>query len=204
MKLKILIISYINTFFLIYCLEVQLNIHQNNTIINYTIINNTYKNELFNAEKIFYSKCRCKYNTDIFYISPDKNIINFTINTSEIKPQNENKLPIVEPNLYINSKNLDIEYTLNNTNENIYNLQINTMCKNPNYKNINNKKIIGENNIKNNGIYKIESYMIENNPDYNDNDYFSILIIIKLHIIFLSLKYVFMMKLGKVYYLVVV
>ena len=175
MKLKILIISYINTFFLIYCLEVQLNIHQNNTIINYTIINNTYKNELFNAEKIFYSKCRCKYNTDIFYISPDKNIINFTINTSEIKPQNENKLPIVEPNLYINSKNLDIEYTLNNTNENIYYLQINTMCKNPNYKNINNKKIIGENNIKNNGIYKIESYMIENNPDYNDNDYFSIL-----------------------------
>ena len=177
MKLKFIILSYINSLFVIHCLEVQLNVHQNNTVMNYTIINNTYKNELFNAEKIFFSKCECRYNTDVFYISPDKNIINFTINTSESDSKSiiENKLLIEESNLYINSKKLDAQYSLNNTNDNIYKLQINTICKNPSYNNFKNDETIGKKNLINYGIYKIETYSQENHPDYNDNDYFSVL-----------------------------
>ena len=139
-------------------------------------MNKTYKNELFSAEKIFFSKCECRYNTDVFYISPDKNIINFTINTSEsdLKYINENKLLIEESNLYINSKNLDVQYSLNNINDNIYMLQINTNSQNTNYNNFNNKEIIGQKNIINYGTYKIESYMKEIHPEYNDNNYFTV------------------------------
>ena len=69
MNLKLIILSYLNTLFIISCLEVQLNVHQQNeSIINYTIINDTIKSELFNAEKIFFSKCDCNYNTEVFYI----------------------------------------------------------------------------------------------------------------------------------------
>ena len=105
MKFKYFLI--LNSFIIIYCLEVQLNVLQeNDSFINYTIINNTnYKNELFNAEKIFFSKCQCNYNTEIFYISPNKNIINFTINTTEENYNTKEIFPIEEPNLYVNSKN---------------------------------------------------------------------------------------------------
>ena len=173
MKLKFLI-YYLNSFFLISCLEVQLNVHQENgSIINYTIINNTnYKNELFKAEKIFLSKCECNYNTEVFYISPDKNIINFTINTTE-SSSNTKTIPIENPNLYVNSKKLNTEYTFNNLTNNIYNLQINTICKNHDSNKINNEQYFNK-ITKNYGIYKIESYTENNHPDYNDNNNFAV------------------------------
>ena len=176
MNLKFILISYLNSFIFIFCLEVQLNVHQeNDTIINYTIINNTYsKNELFNAEKIFFSKCECNYNTEVFYISPGKNVINFTINTTEKLSNNENNMPIESPNLFVNSKKIYTEYTLYNIDDQIYNLQINAMCKNP-YNNINDEKPLREKQIKNYGIYKIEEYSETNHPDYNDNDNFAVL-----------------------------
>ena len=176
MKFKYFLI--LNSFIIIYCLEVQLNVLQeNDSFINYTIINNTnYKNELFNAEKIFFSKCQCNYNTEIFYISPNKNIINFTINTTEEKYNTKENFPIEEPNLYVNSKKLNVEYALNKINDNIYNLQINTMCKNSNNNNINeNEQNFQENNIRKNAIFKIEYFSETIHNDYNDNDYFSIL-----------------------------
>ena len=177
MKINQFLLIYLNIFVLIYCFEVELNVYQKNgSIMNYTImknINNTNsKNELFNAEKIFLSKCQCNYNTEVFYISPDKNIINFTINTTE-SLSNNYKMPIKDPILYVNSKKLQSEYTLSNINDKIYNLQINTICKNPENKNIN--RALQSKTIKNYGIYKIETYSEENHPDYNDNDNFAVL-----------------------------
>ena len=181
MKFSEFFLSYINFFILTTCLEVQLNVHDiNGTINNYTIINNTNaKNDLFQAKKIFENKCQCNYNTDIFHVSPNKNTINFTINTTvsntAINPP-PNKLE--EPNLFINSEKIRAEYTLtqNNENENIYNLQINTFCKNiDNNNNIINNENKDEKKIKNYGIYKIESYTENNHPEYNDNNYFSVL-----------------------------
>ena len=179
MNLKLIILSYLNTLFIISCLEVQLNIHQqNDSIINYTIINDTIKSELFNAEKIFFSKCDCNYNTEVFYISPDKNLINFTINTTDPLNNNNNKIGIENTNLYVNSKILDTGYSLNNFNDQIYNLQISTICKNPlniNNNSINSEQVFYEKTIKNYGIYKIETYTETNHPDYNDNDNFAVL-----------------------------
>ena len=171
-------IFYLNCFVLISCLDVKLNVHQKNgSIINYTIINNTNTTEeLFKAEKIFYSKCQCNYNTEVFFVSPEKNLINFTINTTDSKnglPNIKNEMTIKDPNLYVNSKKLDVEYTLNNINNQIYNLQINTICKMP--KNRNNNRLLQTKTIKNYGIYKIESFSEDNHPDYNDNDNFAVL-----------------------------
>ena len=85
MKLNIFCILFMNYFALFFSLEVQLNVHDSNgTINNYTIINNSNsKNELFQAQKIFENNCQCNYNTDVFYVSPSKNKINFTINITE-------------------------------------------------------------------------------------------------------------------------
>ena len=175
MKIKYFLI--LNSLIAIFCLEVQLNVLQeNDSFINYTIINNTnYKNELFNAEKIFFSKCQCNYNTEIFYISPNKNMINFTINTTETNYNKKMNFPIENPSLYVNSKKLDVQYIFNQINDNFYNLQIITMCKNTIYNDINtNQQIFQKSNIKN-GIYRIEPFSEANHKDYNDNDYFSIL-----------------------------
>ena len=175
MKIKYFLI--LNSLIAIFGLEVQLNVLQeNDSFINYTIINNTnYKNELFNAEKIFFSKCQCNYNTEIFYISPNKNMINFTINTTETNYNKKMNFQIENPSLYVNSKKLDVQYIFNQINDNFYNLQIITMCKNPIYNDINtNQQIFQKNNIKN-GIYRIEPFSEANHNDYNDNDYFSIL-----------------------------
>ena len=178
MKFTKFFISYINYLVLVSCLEVQLNVHEaNGTIYNYTIINNSNsKNDLFQAKKIFENNCQCNYNTDVFYLSPNKNLINFTINTTEMNSNSQPK-KIEEPKLYINSQNFGAEYTLtNNENENIYNLQISTFCKKQNnlYSNTNNA-ITNEKMVKNSGIYKIESYSENNHPEYNDNNYFSVL-----------------------------
>ena len=175
MKIKYFLI--LNSLIAIFGLEVQLNVLQeNDSFINYTIINNTnYKNELFNAEKIFFSKCQCNYNTEIFYISPNKNMINFTINTTETNYNKKMNFQIENPSLYVNSKKLDVQYIFNQINDNFYNLQIITMCKNTIYNDINtNQQIFQKNNIKN-GIYRIEPFSEANHNDYNDNDYFSIL-----------------------------
>ena len=176
MKLTKLFLSYINYLVLISCLEVQLNVHESNgTIYNYTIINGSNsKNELFQAQKIFENNCQCNYNTDVFYVSPSKNKINFTINASETISNLPPK-KIEDPKLFINSQKIEAGYTLiKNENENIYNLQIDTFCKRDetnlmNYKNDNDKV------IKDYGIYKIESFNGNNHPEYNDNDYFSVL-----------------------------
>ena len=178
MKFTKFFISYINYLVLVSCLEVQLNVHEaNGTIYNYTIINNTNsKNDLFEAKKIFENDCQCNYNTDVFYLSPNKNLINFTINTTDSNSNTQSK-KIEEPKLYINSQNFGAEYTLtNNENENIYNLQISTFCKKQNnlYSNTNNQ-ITNEEMVKNSGIYKIESYSKNNHPEYNDNNYFTVL-----------------------------
>ena len=177
MKLAKIFAMYINSLVLISCLEVQLNVHESNgTIYNYTIINQTNsKNDLFQAKKIFESKCQCNYNTDVFYVSPNKNTINFTINTSE-PTQNVINQKLEDPKLFINSQKMRAEYTLtNNKKENIYNLQINTFCKSQDNLNINNDNNNNEKVIKDYGIYKIESYSKDNHPEYNDNNYFSVL-----------------------------
>ena len=177
MKLAKIFAMYINSLVLISCLEVQLNVHESNgTIYNYTIINQTNsKNDLFQAKKIFESKCQCNYNTDVFYVSPNKNTINFTINTSE-PTQNSINQKLEDPKLFINSQKMRAEYTLtNNEKENIYNLQINTFCKSQDNLNINNDNHNNEKVIKDYGIYKIESYSKDNHPEYNDNNYFSVL-----------------------------
>ena len=177
MKLAKIFAMYINSLVLISCLEVQLNVHESNgTIYNYTIINQTNsKNDLFQAKKIFESKCQCNYNTDVFYVSPNKNTINFTINTSE-PTQNSINQKLEDPKLFINSQKMRAEYTLtNNKKENIYNLQINTFCKSKDNININNDNNNNEKVIKDYGIYKIESYSKDNHPEYNDNNYFSVL-----------------------------
>ena len=178
MKFNICFIFFVNYFTLFFSLEVQLNVHDSNgTINNYTIINNsTSKNELFQAQKIFENNCQCNYNTDVFYVSPSKNKINFTINISETNTNDESP-KIENPKLFINSQKIGAEYTLiKNDNENIYNLQINTFCKKEeeNY-NINKNDINNEKTIKDYGIYKIETYNKNNHPEYNDNNYFSVL-----------------------------
>ncbi len=175
MKLILIFLSLFNSFFIISCLEVKLNVHQeNNTILNYTIINNNNsKSELFNAEKIFLSKCECNYNTDVFYVSPNKNLINFTINTTDSRLNTNNKIDLEEPNLYVNSKKIDVGYSLNTDSNQIYNLQITTICKNP--LSTTNNNINNEKTIKNYGIYKIETYTENNHPNYNDNDNFAVL-----------------------------
>ena len=128
---------------------------------------------MFNAEKIFLSKCECNYNTDVFYVSPNKNLINFTINTTESIPNTNNKINIEDPNLYVNSKKIDTGYSLNMFKDQIYNLQITTICKNPlSSTNTGNNN---EKTIKNYGIYKIETYTQNNHPNYNDNDNFAVL-----------------------------
>ena len=177
MKFAKIFTMYINSLVLISCLEVQLNVHESNgTIYNYTIINQTNsKNDLFQAKKIFESKCQCNYNTDVFYVSPNKNTINFTINTSE-PTQNSINQKLEDPKLFINSQKMRAEYTLtNNEKDNIYNLQINTFCKSQDNLNINNDNNNNEKVIKDYGIYKIESYSKDNHPEYNDNNYFSVL-----------------------------
>ena len=177
MKFAKIFTMYINSLVLISCLEVQLNVHESNgTIYNYTIINQTNsKNDLFQAKKIFESKCQCNYNTDVFYVSPNKNTINFTINTSE-PTQNSINQKLEDPKLFINSQKMRAEYKLtNNEKENIYNLQINTFCKGQDNININNDNNNNEKVIKDYGIYKIESYSKDNHPEYNDNNYFSVL-----------------------------
>ena len=176
--MKFIIIYLLNYFALLYCLEVQLNVHDSNgTINNYTIINNSYsKNELFKAEKIFENNCQCNYNTDVFYVSPSKNTINFTINTTKTNTNSKSFL-IENPKLFINSKKIGADYTLTkNDNLNTYSLQINTFCNKEGQNNINNN--INNNNekiIKDYGIYKIETYNKNNHPEYNDNKYFSVL-----------------------------
>ena len=178
MKFTKFFISYINYLVLISCLEVQLNVHESNgTIYNYTIINNTNsKNDLFQAQKIFESNCQCNYNTDVFYLSPSKNSINFTINATD--PLNkDHPQKIEEPKLFINSEKIEAEYTLiKRENENIYNLQINAFCK-KDEENLERNNDINNNDkiIKDYGIYKIESFKENNHPEYNDNDYFSVL-----------------------------
>ena len=176
--MKFIIIYLLNYFALLSCLEVQLNVHDSNgTINNYTIINNSYsKNELFKAEKIFENNCQCNYNTDVFYVSPSKNTINFTINTTKTNTNSKSFL-IENPKLFINSKKIGADYTLTkNDNLNTYSLQINTFCNKEGQNNINNN--INNNNekiIKDYGIYKIETYNKNNHPEYNDNKYFSVL-----------------------------
>ena len=178
--MKLAFIFFINYFALLSCLEVQLNVHDSNgTINNYTIINNSYsKNELFKAEKIFENNCQCNYNTDVFYVSPSKNTINFTINTTKTNTNSKSFL-IENPKLFINSKKIGADYTLTkNDNLNTYSLQINTFCKKEDQNNINNNINNNNNNekiIKDYGIYKIETYNKNNHPEYNDNKYFSVL-----------------------------
>ena len=173
--MKLAFIFFINYFALLSCLEVQLNVHDSNgTINNYTIINNSYsKNELFKAEKIFENNCQCNYNTDVFYVSPSKNTINFTINTTKTYT-NSKYYEIENPKLFINSGKIGADYTLTkNDNLNTYSLQINTFCNKEDQKNINNNN--NDKIIKDYGIYKIETYNKNNHPEYNDNKYFSVL-----------------------------
>lgn len=165
---------YLNLLILISCIEVKLNFEKNQTIQNYTIINNdNIKNDLFIAEKLFFSKCKCNYNDDIFYVSSKYNLLNFTINTTHPSSNNTNELEIEHPNLYINSKKINSEFTLTNINKTLYKLQIQTFCENYNFSNINKTNL--EKTIKNKGIYKIESYYEKNHPEFNDNSYFSFL-----------------------------
>ena len=179
MKLARFFISYIITLVFTSCLEVQLNVHESNgTIYNYTIINGTNsKNDLFQAQKIFENNCQCNYNTDVFYVTPSKNCINFTINTSQ-PIDNTQSHKIEEPKLFINSQKIGADYTLiKSENENIYNLQINTFCKKEEMNTYSNNNINNNNEkiIRDYGIYKIETFKENNHPEYNDNKYFSVL-----------------------------
>ena len=122
--------------FTIFSLEVQLNVHQDNgSIVNYTILNETKQNDMFQAEKLYFSNCKCKYNNDIFYLSPSTNLINFTINTSE--PTEKLDSIINNSFLYINSKKVFAEFYLNKIHEHFYTVQIN-LQKNNSIKNNNN------------------------------------------------------------------
>ena len=163
MKLELFLI-YLNYLVIISSIEIQLNVHQNDTIYNYSVINgNNSKNEYFKTEKLFFSYCKCNYNNDVFIIRPKTNLLNFTLNTTN----NDGKeLKIEEPNLFINSKNIEAEYTLNNVSDQIYKLQINTICK-KRKKDLSND-IILDKNIKKNGIYKVENYSYKNHPEFND------------------------------------
>ena len=65
-----------------------------------------------------------------------------------------NKIDLEKPNLYINSKKIDVGYNLNTVNDQLYNLQIITICKNP--LSTTNNNINNEKTIKNYGIYKMK------------------------------------------------
>ena len=170
MNIKLFLIIFLNFLVIISCIEVKLNTKKNGTIHNYTIIDNSnLKDDLFISEKLFFSKCRCNFNNEIFYVPPSYNIINFTINTSEPYFNESNKIKIKDSNLYINSKKIIAYYSLNYTNENLYKLHIHTICKNSDIKNNLNKV------IKNYGLYKIESYSENNHKEFNDNHDFAFL-----------------------------
>ena len=148
-------------------LDVNLNIHgKNNTIINNTILNSTktnQANELFNAKKLFTSSsCQCNSVSDLFFVGPKTNLINFTINTSS----NDNSLLLENHNLYINSEKINSEYSLQKIDNQFYKLQINPICKNPNY--------LLDEKQKYKAIYKTESYSSKN-EQYNNNDMFAVL-----------------------------
>ena len=168
MKLELYLI-YLNYLVIISSIEIQLNVQQNDTNYNYTVINGTNsKNEYFKTEKLFFSNCKCNYNNDVFIIRPKTNLLNFTINTTS---NNGKELKIEEPNLFINSKNIKAEYTINNISDEIYKLQINTICKirNKDFSN----EIVLDKSIKKNGIYKVENYSYKNHPEFNDNSNFA-------------------------------
>ena len=70
MKLELFLI-YLNYLVIISSIEIQLNVQQNNSNYNYTVINGTdSKNEYFKTEKLFFSNCKCNYNNDVFIIRP--------------------------------------------------------------------------------------------------------------------------------------
>ena len=74
MNLKLFIIFL---YFLVFisCIEVKLKVERNGTINNYTVIdNNNTKNDLFQAEKLFFSKCKCNF--DNLYIPNYNKYIN--------------------------------------------------------------------------------------------------------------------------------
>ena len=153
MSLKILFIIflYINQ---IFNFDIQLNYKEkNDTISNKTVLNNTNQPiGLFNAQKLFTApSCQCNSVSDIFYLSPETNSVNFTINTSS----SNNTLSIENPNLYINSKKINSDYSLKKINNEIYKLQIKLICSNPESKFYNAK-------------YK-------KLPSYNDNEMFGVL-----------------------------
>ena len=176
MNLKLFLI-FQNFLVFISCIEVKLNIERNGTINNYTVIdNNNTKNDLFQAEKLYFSKCKCNFNNEIMYISSKYNLINFTINATDPSFNKTNEMHIEDPNLYINSKEIGAQYSLENTDKHIYKLQIQISCKNPNFSenNKNNSEKIIQ-NFKNKAIYKIESYSVKNHPEFNDNKYFTFL-----------------------------
>ena len=155
-------------------LEVQLTVQKNETTINYTVIDHSNsKKETFISEKLFFSKCECNFNNDVFYVSPKNNLINFTINTTESLSNDTNENNIEEHNLYINSKNIETKYSLDNINKNLYELKIHTMCKNKNKENYNITKL--NKTVINKGIYKIESYSKNHHPEFNDNYDFAFL-----------------------------
>ena len=147
-------------------LDVKLNIQEVNNTINQTILNSTKTNqpiELFNAKKLFTtSSCQCNAISDLFYVSPSTNLINFTINTTN----NDSSLLLENPTLYINSQKISSEYSLEKVDNQFFKLQINTICKNPDFS-LNKTP-------KKKGIYKIESYS-SSNEEYNNNDMFAIL-----------------------------
>ena len=148
-------------------LDVKLSYQgKNNTIINKTILNSTettQPNEFFNAKKLFTSSsCQCNSISDLFFVSPETNLINFTINTSS----NDNSLDLKNHNLYINSQKINSIYSLQKIDNQFYKLQINTICKNPNF--------LFDKKQKYKAIYKIESYSSKN-EEYNNNDMFAVL-----------------------------
>ena len=119
MNLKIFLIFL---YFLVFisCIEVKLNFERNGKIHNYTVIdNNNTKNDLFQAEKLFFSKCKCNFNNEIMHVSPKFNLINFTINTTDSSFNNLNEIQIEEPKLYINSKKIGVQYSLENIDKQI-------------------------------------------------------------------------------------
>ena len=175
-------IIILNVIFIISCLEVKLHLEHNESIENHTIINEeNITNSLFKAENLFFSKCNCDYNKNIFYVSPKTNYVNFTINITESDNNNskDNNIDIKNTNLYINTKEIDVYYTKNgnitinkkNMKEKIYKFQIHTICKNNNQKDL----IDLKKNEKNNGKYRIEPYTKNNHPEYNDNQQFGVL-----------------------------
>ena len=104
-------------------IEVKISFSENNTLNNYTIINNTKLISKFNINSILNSTCACNFNNDIYYEGKNTFSSNFTI------INNNSKEEIKNVKLLTNNNKFKSYYLLTPKNKEEYEIKIKTLCR---------------------------------------------------------------------------